>query len=141
MVKVRLIEGPLPAFDEQPAGGDTGAEVIFHGIVRGEEGDRTIVALDYEAYGELAVNELERLGKQACEQFHIQDLFCDHRIGQTPVGEASLRVVIWSRHRGDGYQALAWFMRELKEWVPIWKWGVTADGERFPSTNYARQIL
>lgn len=133
MVTTRLISGPLPPFDRRPGDKQIGAEVIFHGRVRGEEEGRKIVALHYEAYTEMAEKELRAMGEDASRQFPIQDLFCDHRVGEVPVGEVSLRVVIWSRHRGAGLEAVAWFVKELKERVPIWKWGITADGERFPS--------
>lgn len=133
MVTTRLISGPLPPFDRRPPREVTGAEVIFHGRVRGEEEGRKIVALDYEAYTEMAEKELRAIGEEVAEKYSIQDLFCDHRVGEVPVGEVSLRLVIWSRHRGEALEAVAWFVKELKERVPIWKWGITADGERFPS--------
>lgn len=133
MVTTRLIAGPLPPFDRRSPGEEIGAEVTFHGRVRGEEQGRMIVALDYEAYTGMAEKELRAIGETAAEKFSIQDLFCDHRVGEVPVGEVSLRLVIWSRHRGAALEAVAWFVKELKERVPIWKWGITADGERFPS--------
>ncbi len=110
-----------------------GAEVIFHGRVRGEEGGRKIVALEYEAYAEMAEQELQNIGTEAAEKFAILDLYCDHRTGAVPVGEVSLRLVIRANHRGAALEAMAWFITELKARVPIWKWGLTADGERFPS--------
>ncbi len=133
MVTTRLNAGPLPPHDRRPPGDVTGAEVIFHGRVRGEEQGREIVALDYEAYAEMAEKELQAIGEEVVEEFSIQDLCCDHRVGEVPVGEVSLRVVVWSRHRGAALEAVAWFVKQLKERVPIWKWGITADGERFPS--------
>ena len=133
MVETHIIEGPLPPVSADDAEGDTGAELIFHGRVRDEEGDRRIVALEYEAYAGMAETELQAVGEEAARKFPIRDLICHHRIGAVPVGELSMRVTIRSTHRAEGLEAMAYFISALKKRVPIWKWGVTAEGERFPS--------
>ena len=46
-----------------------------------------------------------------------------------------MRVTIRSTHRAEGLEAMAYFISALKKRVPIWKWAVTADGERFPSQH------
>ena len=133
MATARIVTGALP-----PAGGDTpvvngGAELIFHGRVRPVEEGREIVALDYEHYAGMAERQLAALVDETERRFELLRLEVLHRVGRVPVGEPSLRVTIWSRHRGEGLAALAWLVNELKQHVPIWKWGVTAAGERFPS--------
>ena len=142
MVETRIIDGPLPPLDDASApaelvptlrDGQDGAELLFHGRVRGTEGGRPIVALDYEAYLPLAETELRAVADDTASRFPIRSLVCLHRIGRIEVGEASMRVIIRSPHRTEGIQALAHFIEQLKDRVPIWKWGVTAEGERFPS--------
>jgi molybdopterin synthase catalytic subunit len=93
------------------------------------------VALGYEAYRGMAEKELQALAEETRTRFGLLDLVCWHRLGDVPIGEPSLRVVIRSRHRQEGITALDWFVVELKARVPIWKWGVTLEGERFPSTT------
>ena len=133
MITVEVVEGALPTFDNRPEGGETGSEVVFMGRVRNVENDRPIVALFYEAYEPMALKELQAVAAETSDKFEIQDLFCWHRIGEVPVGETSLKIVIWSRHREAGLEAVAWLVREIKLRIPIWKWGITSEGERFPS--------
>ena len=62
--------------------------------------------------------------------FSLNDLFCKHRVGKVPTGEASLHISIWSPHRKEALNALEWFITELKKNVPIWKWAIYEDGTR-----------
>lgn len=133
MVKTEIIESPLEDMKMDDSRTDDGAEFIFHGRVRDEEEGEKIIGLDYEHYPQMAESELQKLGEETVQKFGVHDLFCWHRVGRIAVGESSLRVVIWSRHRKEALQAMDWFIIELKKRVPIWKWGVTADGRRFPS--------
>jgi len=133
MIRTEIINHPLPPLPADDSRSDDGAEVVFHGRVRAEESGQAIAALDYEHYAGMAEKELQALAEEAVDRFGVHDLFCQHRVGRIPVGEIALRVVFWSRHRAEAFQALDWFILELKKRVPIWKWGVTADGERFPS--------
>ena len=77
--------------------------------------------------------ELTQLAKDTCKKYPIHDLYCKHRIGKVDVGETSLHVVIWSKHRQEGIDAMSWFIVELKKRVPIWKWAILEDGTRIQS--------
>ena len=44
-----------------------------------------------------------------------------HRLGDVPVGEASVIVVVSSAHRGPAFEACRYLMDRLKSEVPIWK--------------------
>nr|MCS5625560.1 molybdenum cofactor biosynthesis protein MoaE [Candidatus Neomarinimicrobiota bacterium] len=68
-----------------------------------------------------------------CEKFPINDLFCKHRMGRVGIGETSLHVSIWSKHRKEAIEAMDCFIFELKKRVPIWKWAILADGTKVPS--------
>lgn len=112
---------------------DTGAELIFLGRVRALENGIPIVALEYEYYPGMAETKLEEIARTLLEKYDIQDVECVHRYGKVPVGEASVMIVIRSGHRVAGLSAMDRFISELKKEVPIWKWGITKEGERFPS--------
>lgn len=107
---------------------DDGAELVFNGRVRNSEKGDPIIGIEYECYDGMAQKELQKLAEETAEKFHIRDLDCIHRIGYVPIGEASLRVVIWSKHRVEGLEAMAWFISEMKERVPIWKHIVLPNG-------------
>jgi molybdopterin synthase catalytic subunit len=133
MIRITVTPDPIEPFVADAPRPDAGAELVFHGRVRGTEASRDVVALDYEQYEGMARSELETLAGECLARFGLLDLACTHRVGEVRVGEASLRVVIRSRHREEGIAALDWFVRELKIRVPIWKWGITPLGERFPT--------
>jgi len=132
MALTRLTHEPLPPLASEPGPDDSGAELIFHGYVRGQEGGTPIRALYYEAYEEMAAKELERVAQEALARFPIAALRCWHRIGEVPVGAPSLRIVIRSKHRAEALEAMAWFIDQLKQHVPIYKWAVDARGHRRP---------
>jgi molybdopterin synthase catalytic subunit len=98
-----------------------GAWVEFRGVVRGDEKDKPIAALEYEAYTPMADREmrciLEAVGRrQPCLFVRII-----HRVGVVPVGEAAIYVGIAAVHRAEAFALLAEFMDHLKKDVPIWK--------------------
>ena len=133
MIKIEIINDPIEFFRNEDSRQNDGAELIFNGRVRVTENGENITALEYEQYEGMAKAELTQLAEETCKKFPIHDLFCKHRIGRVDVGETSLHVVIWSKHRKEGLEAMTWFISELKKRVPIWKWAILKDGMRIPS--------
>jgi len=133
MVKAEIVNGPIDFFPSEDNRQQDGAELVFNGRVRATEDDKNITALEYEYYEGMAEAELTQLAEEAMNKFPIHDLFCRHRIGRVDVGESSLHVSIWSKHRREGLDAMDWFISELKKCVPIWKWAILEDGTRIPS--------
>jgi MoaE-MoaD fusion protein len=119
--------------------GEDGATVVFEGIVRNQTRGRRTLFLDYEAYEEMALRQMESLAAQAIEQFKIRDVAIVHRLGRLEIGETSVLIVVASAHRGPAFEACRWIIDTLKRTVPIWKKEhfedgvVWADGEPFPS--------
>ncbi len=132
-MKIAFSEKPIILTTDNISITDSGAELIFIGRVRDTENGVPIVALDYEYYPVMAENKLEEIARKAMDHFDIQDLDCIHRIGSVPVGEASVKIAIRSRHRKAALLAMDWFINALKKDIPIWKWGIASDGKRFPS--------
>lgn len=121
-VEVVIIDGPLPpAPPGAPESGDVGAVLVFEGVVRGLEGDRTIDALDYEAYRPMAERQMERLARALLVAFGVTSVRVEHSVGRVPVGRCSLRLTIRSAHRAQALAAAAAFIDALKRDVPIWK--------------------
>jgi molybdopterin synthase catalytic subunit len=118
--------------------GSDGAVCVFDGIVRDNTRGRATLHLDYEAYEEMAVKQMELLRAEAMEQFKVRDIVIVHRLGRLGVGETSVLVVVASAHRGAAFEACRWVIDTLKKTVPIWKkeqfvdGAVWADGEPFP---------
>ena len=133
MVITEIISAPIFPFPSDDSRKTEGAELIFNGRVRDKEEGKDITALDYEHYEGMANNKLQKLAEDTLQKFKIADLFCRHRIGLIKVGETSLHVVIWSKHRREAIDAMDYFIKELKKIVPIWKWAVLTSGKRIPS--------
>ena len=76
----------------------------------------------------MALRELEKLADTALREFKLCRLVIVHRLGEVPIGEASIVVGCSSGHRPETFQALAWVMDTLKREIPIWKREIYADG-------------
>ncbi len=119
--------------------GEDGATLIFEGIVRNQTRGRKTLYLDYEAYEEMALEQMESLAEQALQQFQIRDVALVHRLGRLEIGETSVLIAVASAHRAAAFDACRWLIDTLKRTVPIWKKEyfedgvVWADGEPFPA--------
>jgi molybdopterin synthase catalytic subunit len=76
----------------------------------------------------MAERELKKLAASAVEQFELLRLVIVHRLGEVPIGEASVVVGCSSGHRQATFDALRWVMETLKREIPIWKQERYADG-------------
>ena len=119
--RVEITREPLVAHGVTSTYGTSGAVVEFAGVVRGEEKDVPISALDYEAYEVMARSEMEQIVGELSARFPCHDIQITHRIGQVPAGEASILVRIAAKHRAEAFGMLAEFMDRMKRDVPIWK--------------------
>jgi MoaE-MoaD fusion protein len=116
-----------------------GAVAVFEGIARNNTRGRRTLHLDYEAYEDMALKQMEQLAQQALTRFSIRDLAIVHRLGRLEIGETSVLILVASAHRAAAFDACRWLIDMLKRTVPIWKkeyfedGAVWAEGESFPS--------
>jgi len=119
--------------------GEDGAVLVFEGIVRNQTRGRKTLYLDYEAYEEMALEQMESLAGQALTQFSVRDVAIVHRLGRLEIGETSVLIAVASAHRAAAFDGCRWLIDTLKRTVPIWKkeyfedGAVWADGEPFPA--------
>jgi molybdopterin synthase catalytic subunit/molybdopterin converting factor small subunit len=117
---------------------EDGAVVVFDGIVRNNSRGRRTLYLFYEAYREMAVNQMKLLAAQALAEFPIRDVAIVHRLGRLDIGETSVVIAVASAHRAAAFDACRWLIDTLKKTVPIWKkeffedGAVWAQGDPFP---------
>ena len=117
---------------------EDGAAAVFEGIVRNNTRGRRTLYLDYEAYEEMALKQMEELAERALVDFKIRDVAIVHRLGRLEIGETSVLIVVASAHRAAAFDACRWLIDTLKRTVPIWKkeyfddGAVWAAGEPFP---------
>jgi molybdopterin synthase catalytic subunit len=108
---------------------ECGATVTLDGYAREWTKGRRTLYLVYEAYAPMAQRELERLGREAHEQFEIAHLGIVHRTGRLEIGETSVVIAVSAPHRRAAFAACEWAIRELKRTVPIWKKEIFENGE------------
>jgi len=117
---------------------EDGAVVVFDGIVRNNSRGRMTLYLDYEAYEEMALKQMQELADKARSTFDVRQVTIHHRLGRLQIGETSVLIVVASAHRGQAFDACRWIIDTLKKTVPIWKketfidGAIWADGEPFP---------
>ena len=108
--------------------GEDGAVVVFDGIVRNHSRGRRTLYLDYEAYEEMALRQMQELAAQALSRFAVRQVMIVHRLGRLQIGETSVLVIVASAHRAAAFEANRWLIDTLKQTVPIWKKEIFVDG-------------
>ena len=107
---------------------EAGAVLLFLGTTRQFTDERETVELQYDAYRDMAMRELEKLEREARRRWPIVECGIVHRLGLVPLAEASVAIVVSSPHRDEAFAAGRWLIDALKESVPIWKQEHWADG-------------
>ena len=107
---------------------EAGAVVLFLGTTRELTDGRQTVALDYEAYREMAERQLAELEAEARRRWPVIECIVVHRLGRVPPAEASVAIAVSTPHRSDAFAAAQWLIDSLKRDVPIWKREQWADG-------------
>jgi molybdopterin synthase catalytic subunit len=106
----------------------SGAVVLFLGTVREITGGRRTVALDYDAYPEMAEAQIGKLETEARNRWPVDKVAIAHRLGHLELGEVSVAVAVSCPHRRQAFEAGKWLIDTLKTTVPIWKKENWADG-------------
>ena len=115
----------LEAVVSHPA---AGAIVTFTGIVRDSSRGQSVTHLDYEAYAEMAVPQMRKIGEEIKQRWPEARVAMAHRTGHLEIGEASVVIAVSCPHRNEAFEACRWGIDRLKESVPIWKKEHAADG-------------
>jgi molybdopterin synthase catalytic subunit len=98
-----------------------GASVTFLGTTRDHNDGRRVTRLEYEAYPEMALAEMRKIGEAARRRWPIEHIAIVHRIGIVPIGEASVAIAVSASHRVAAFEACHFAIDRLKQVVPIWK--------------------
>ncbi|MFN3137111.1 MAG: molybdenum cofactor biosynthesis protein MoaE [Allomuricauda sp.] len=97
-----------------------GAHSIFLGQVRADVVDgKTVTAIDYTAYEEMAENVFHDIREAAFAKFDITCAHIYHSLGKVNVGELCLFVFTSSAHRKIAIDATNFFVEEIKAKVPV----------------------
>jgi molybdopterin synthase catalytic subunit len=129
----RLTHGPVnlmsvivEVVDEQ-----AGAIATFFGTVRAHSRGRDVIALEYEAYEEMAEDVMTTIADELQARYDLCKVAMSHRLGRVEVGETSVAIAVSAPHRQDALAACADAIEALKAQVPLWKKELYADGEEW----------
>ena len=106
-----------------------GGHDIFLGQVRADEIDgKTVSAIDYTAYEEMANQAFHEIREVAFEKFDLMCMHIYHSLGRVNAGEICLFVFTSSAHRKDCFEATRYLVEEIKTKVPVFGKEVFEDG-------------
>ncbi len=106
-----------------------GGVVLFLGVVRDNNADRTVRYLEYEAHDDAAEASMRRIGEAAEQRWPGVRIAAAHRTGRLEIGEASVAIAASAPHRGEAFEAARSMIDTLKAETPIWKKEVFDGGE------------
>jgi molybdopterin synthase catalytic subunit len=112
-----------------------GGIATFIGCARDFSEGREVTQISFDAYGSMAVAEMNKLRDEAIEKFCLLDARIVHRIGVVGAGDQIVFIATGAEHRAPALQACLWLIDELKKRVPIWKKEITPDGDSWVSPH------
>lgn len=125
-IKNVFVEGPItPAkiadsIAHHQVKTNIGAHDIFLGQVRADEIDgKTISAIDYSAYEEMANKVFDEIRESAFEKYELTCAHIYHSKGVVKVGELCLFVFTSSKHRAMAFDACRYITEEIKAKAPV----------------------
>ena len=124
---VRVSDEPIVASRRHrpraPAG--RGGVVTFEGTVRDVE------FLDYEAYREMAEQEMARIVAECIERHGLEAAAAEHRVGRVALGEPGVVVAVAAAHRAEAFAGAREIIDRIKAQAPIWKQELDRDEARW----------
>jgi len=108
----------------------TGATTLFVGTVRDVNEGRAVTGIEYSAYTAMALDEMERIAREASLQFDGVRVAVEHRVGLLVLQEISVAIAVAHARRAPAIDAGRFIIEELKRRVPVWKQEHYVNGER-----------
>lgn len=115
-----------------------GGTTVFVGAVRDENEGQPITLLEYEAYGSMAVKEMQRIAEEIAREVPGARLAVLHRVGRLAVGDLAVVCAASAPHREEAFRACRLLIDRIKERVPIWKREHGPDGPYWVGFRDAR---
>jgi molybdopterin synthase catalytic subunit len=106
-----------------------GGIATFIGCARDFSEGREVMQISFDAYGSMALAEMNKLRDEAIAKFVLLDARIVHRVGVVVAGEQIVFIAAGAEHRAPALQACHWLIDELKQRVPIWKKEITPNGD------------
>ena len=115
---------------------EIGAHSIFLGQIRADViHEKTVTAINYTAYDEMAEKEFTKIREAAFDKFDITCAHVYHSLGKVEVGEICMFIFTSSAHRKTAIEACNYFVEEIKKKVPIFGQEIFDDQTHQWKTN------
>jgi molybdopterin synthase catalytic subunit len=106
-----------------------GGIATFLGCARDFSEGRDVHEISFEAYGSMALAEMNKLRSEAIAKFALLDARIVHRVTTVRAGDNIVFIAAAAEHRAAALEACRWMIDELKQRVPIWKKEITPQGD------------
>ena len=106
-----------------------GGIATFLGCARDFSEGREVSEISFEAYGSMALSEMNQVRLDAIEKYSLLDARIVHRICTVRAGDNIVFIAAGAEHRPAALEACRWMIDELKQRVPIWKKEITPQGD------------
>lgn len=96
MIDVKIQKTPLDLDScvKKAANPASGGTVVFIGTARNKTDERTVLRLDFEAYKDMALNEMKKIAVEASKRWPIHSLLIHHRDGRVAAGETAVIIIV-----------------------------------------------
>src|SRR3954462_12284173 len=129
---IDILPTPLPTAQaiEFVSDARAGGIALFLGTTRAEKNaqGQELQSLDYEAYLEMAVPQLQTLAQASRSQWPIVKQVILHRTGRVELSQPSVLIAVASPHRHEAFAACRFLIDAIKADVAIWKKEIWSDG-------------
>jgi molybdopterin synthase catalytic subunit len=109
------------------AGAESGAVVVFSGVVRDHDHGRSVVALEYVGHP-TAAEVIRACRDEVLADPLVHAVAVSHRVGDLRVGDSALVAAVAAAHRAEAFAACERLVDLVKQRLPIWKRQVFPDG-------------
>lgn len=112
-----------------------GGIATFIGCARDFSEGRSVSQISFDAYGSMAVSEMQQLRSEAIAKFGLLDARIVHRICTVTAGDNIVFIAAGAEHRAAAFDGCRWMIDELKARVPIWKKEITPEGDSWVTSH------
>lgn len=108
--------------------GSAGAYCSYEGWVRNHNEGKSVAALHYHGYPQLAPSIAQQILQEAKDKFELADAAIVHRFGQLTTTDIAVWVGVTAHHRDATFLACRYIIDNVKYRLPIWKKELYTDG-------------
>lgn len=112
-----------------------GGIATFTGCARDFSEGRSVSRISFEAYGGMALAEMQKLRGEAIEKFGLIEARILHRVAVVVPGDNIVLIAVAAEHRAAAFEACRWLIDELKQRVPVWKKETTPEGDAWVTAH------